>query len=272
LSSIVYKNDKQSQNSKNHFARIDETISLLISNSKICPLENDVAGLKNCRQKIASLQKDIDSINLKIQNCEDYQTKNENNYHKNKSRSPSTNDPRSIKISNKKLSGKTDLEQMCALLDQKADVFAVNNLFKEIHEELDELPTKEQFENIILSVENKIPLVMSQAKWVWKSGKTIQGVVPWEVEVYNYALDRFGTGKTNTEIVIRNEGLYEISFGFFGRKHVVVDVYLNGEIAISTKKTRMNDSSDKYENRHSNGYAVGKLKRNDFLRFCTCAQ
>lgn len=48
-----------------------------------------------------------------------------------------------------------------------------------------------------------------------------------------------------------------MAFGFFGRRKISANMYLNGEIVLSTDKMQMNEHSEKYENWHSNGFVVG---------------
>ena len=58
------------------------------------------------------------------------------------------------------------------------------------------------------------------------------------------------------EVVIMNEGLYEITFGVYGCKSPQIEICLNDEV-ISSSQKMLNPKLDKLENRHSDGNVVG---------------
>jgi hypothetical protein len=80
---------------------------------------------------------------------------------------------------------KSNIKDVCLLIDQKSNIDDVNKALTEIHGELDmktqddayQLSVREQNSiNEILCAENCV------ARWLWKSGSLKNGfAVPWEV-------------------------------------------------------------------------------------------
>jgi len=164
----------------------------------------------------------------------------------------------------KDLAKKADLSKMCTLMDQKADITEVNQLIGAIHAELDVLPAPEEWAFIQTSLQSSLPFLLTQALWLWKHGGTKETVVQWDTERYNFRSQSFALTRNNCVIEVRDEGLYQLTFGFYGRVKALVEVWLNGEVMVSSDRIQMNAAAQKFENAHSNGYVVGRLRRNDF--------
>lgn len=162
------------------------------------------------------------------------------------------------------LAQKPDIKSVCSLLDKKADISAVNDLLQSIHTELDTFPAPYDLSFIATSLKTSVPLLLSKAQWMWKQGQLQEKVIQWDTENYNYLPENFELLKNNCVLGISQEGLYELTFGFFGRTKPVIEVYLNQEMVISTVKLQLNASADKFENGHSNGFVVGIFIRNHF--------
>lgn len=271
LNLFKQQTDRKHKNTKLKFTQIDETLSLLVDSVRRCPLEKDITKLQANASSNQEVYKQLSELIPRVTNLETLlkgtNKESQNSTAQiNRSSSPQHfGKKRKLGTKDQALAHKSDLVNIYSVLDQKADIESVNKLIAEIHEELDELPEKEQLDSIFIAAEKHIPVLLTKALWLWKSGKTVKGIIPWEVECFNHMPQCFTFGKTNSEVIIREEGLYEFSFGFFSRKKATVDVYLNGEVAISTRESRMNDASAKFENRHSSGYAVGNVIRNNIL-------
>ena len=270
LDLLKQQTDRKHKSTKLKFTQIDETLSLLVDSVKRCPLEKDLSRLQASAASNQGVYKQLSELIPRVTNLETL-LKGTNPDSQNSNVQINRSSPQQFgkkpqpKPKDQAFVNSKELVGVYNMLDQKADIESVNKLIAEIHEELDELPEKEQLDTMFVAAEKHIPVLLTKALWLWKSGKTVKGIVPWDIERYNHVPQCFTFGKTNSEIVIREEGLYEFSFGFFGRKKVTVDVYLNGEVAISTREIKMNEASAKYENRHSSGYAVGTVIRHDIF-------
>lgn len=168
-----------------------------------------------------------------------------------------------IKNLKKIVDQKADLKEICSLLDQKADVNDVNQLIKPIHDELDSLPSAAELNFLQTSLKSSLPLLLTEAMYIWKHGGLREKVVQWDIESHNYRPQHFTLTRNNCVIEVKEEGLYQISFGFYGRLKAVVDLQLNGELMLTTEKLQMNTASQKFENAHSNGYVIGTLNRHN---------
>lgn len=156
---------------------------------------------------------------------------------------------------------KADSLTICKLLDEKADIEEVNKLLKDLHHEIDNIPSQIVQPKQHYDIKPK----SESSMWIWKSGLLISDQrIPWEVEQHNNNTSNFILCKNRYEIIVMNEGLYEISFGFFGRKKPKVELVLNSEIIVNSTKIKLNENTDKFENKHSNGNVVG-LTFYDFI-------
>lgn len=156
---------------------------------------------------------------------------------------------------------KADSFTICKLLDEKADIEEVNKLLKELHNEIDSIPAQIVEPTRTIDTIRKSEAVM----WTWKSGLLISDQrIPWENEQHNTMPSNFILCKNRFETIVMSEGLYEISFGFFGRKKPKVEMILNGEVIVNSLKMKLSENSDKFENKHSSGNIVG-LTYYDFI-------
>ena len=226
-----------------------QKINNLQSKLKITPKDlnktKEFENLKN--EKISNLEREIETIKIQMINLRP--KKNINSF--NNSISSENSKKKLIKI-REELLKKSDLDKICIFLDQKADIKDVNELIKEIYNEIDKLPSKK---NDIKNVQ-----------YIWKSGKTVAGRIPWEIESFNNLKNNFFVSQNKYEIVILEEGLYEVSFGIFGRDKPEFKFFLNGENIVSSQKMKINNDKGKFENKHSNGNVVG-LTMYDFFVF-----
>jgi hypothetical protein len=167
----------------------------------------------------------------------------------------------SLKKLRAEIAKKADLTKICTLLDQKVDIAEVNQLIKPIYQELDALPSPDDLSFLQDSLRHSLPHLLTQGLWLWKNGGTKERVIQWDIEKHNFRPQHFALIRSNCAIEVTEPGLYQLSFGFFGRTQAIVDLYLNGEIVLTSEKSHMNASTQKYEGAHSNGYVVGQLTR-----------
>lgn len=154
---------------------------------------------------------------------------------------------------------KANIKDICTLLDIKANIDDVNHALEEIHQEIDtKVSVDEMAErlreqsciNEALCAEN------CAGRWLWKSGETKTGSVPWEIQSINTCPENFIWEKDKTTVLTLTPGLYHVHFGVFSRKKCSVQLLVNGEIVISD-----GNSQGKVIGKHSSGNVVG----------CTCA-
>lgn len=172
----------------------------------------------------------------------------------------------SLKKLRAEVARKADLTKICSLLDQKADIAEVNQLIKPIYSELDALPSPDDLLLLQDSLQHTLPLLLTQGLWLWKNGGVRERVVQWDIERQNFRPQHFTLIRSNCAVEVSEAGLYQLSFGFFGRTQAVIDLYLNGEVVLTSEKSHMNASTQKYEATHSNGYVVGQLTRHHLPR------
>uniref|UniRef100_A0A7S3IAC5 C1q domain-containing protein n=1 Tax=Fabrea salina TaxID=342563 RepID=A0A7S3IAC5_9CILI len=150
---------------------------------------------------------------------------------------------------------KSNVKDVCELLDTKANVEDANKALSDIHKELDYKVSTEEFNRQINESQMVIEALCTEnciGRWIWKSGELKSGnLVPWEVQSINTAPDNFLWEVEKTSIVCCTPGLYEINFGFYSRKKPNVQVLVNGEPILSA----VNSAS--YVVHHSSGRLKG---------------
>ena len=138
-----------------------------------------------------------------------------------------------------------DIKDISQSLKTKANIDQINQLFNDINDKLSEKTNNSDFTTAIdnqaiindtLCNENCI------GRWVWRSGKIKSNYsVPWESQSVNTSPDNFIWEKDKTYIVINEEGLYELNFGFFSDKKPNVQILVNGEIIINSQNNNNNN-------------------------------
>lgn len=146
----------------------------------------------------------------------------------------------------------SNFKQIEHLSANKASINDVNDLLKDVYEELDTVP------------QPKITH-LKKALFFWKTGKLVAGKIAWEKEVLNTDPSNFILAKNKFEILILNEGLYELKFGVFGNSLPEIQVSLNDEV-ICSSQNQLNPHLQKQELRHTKGNAIG-LTIYDFFLF-----
>ena len=132
---------------------------------------------------------------------------------------------------------KSNIKDVCNLLDQKANIDDVNKALEELHSASEQKVAVEEFRsqvadqaviNEALCAENCV------GRWIWKTGEVRSGsAVPWEVQSVNTCPDNFLWEKDKTSVLAIAPGLYEVVLGFFSRKRPVIQLLVNGEAVLS---------------------------------------
>jgi len=152
----------------------------------------------------------------------------------------------------RQLGRKSNIKDVCALMDMKANTEEVNKALDEIHEEMDkQVVTKTELDGV-LQEQNLINEALCaencSARWLWKSGDLQNGfAIPWEVQTINTCPENFLWDEDKSIILTVAPGLYEVNFGFYCGKQPTVQVLVNGEPILSA----VNSSS--YVIHHSSG-------------------
>ena len=138
-----------------------------------------------------------------------------------------------------------DIKDISQSLKTKANIEQINQLFNDINDKLSEKTNNSDFTTAIdnqaiindtLCNENCI------GRWVWRSGKIKSNYsVPWESQSVNTSPDNFIWEKDKTYIVINEEGLYELNFGFFSDKKPNIQILVNAEIIINSQNNNNNN-------------------------------
>ena len=139
-----------------------------------------------------------------------------------------------------------DIKDIVQSLKNKANIEQINQAFNDINDKLNEKTNNSDFTiaidnqaiiNDTLCNENII------GRWVWKSGKIKNNyAVPWESQSINTLPDNFIWEKDKTYIVINEEGLYELNFGFFADKKPNIQILINGEIILNSQNNNSNNN------------------------------
>ena len=128
---------------------------------------------------------------------------------------------------------KSDIKDVCLLLDMKVNIDDENQHFNEIINELNRKAKAEDLNKWIneqsilfstLCTENCV------GRWIWKSNILISSnnLVPFELENINTSPESFQRDSDCTSIIISDKGIYEISIGFFTINCQFIKINLNG--------------------------------------------
>ena len=118
---------------------------------------------------------------------------------------------------------KSNIKDVCALLDTKSNTDEVNKALDEIHHEMDKvLVSKNELQGALQdqsAINEALCAENCYARWLWKSGDLVNGfAVPWEIQTINTCPENFLWADEKSQIITIAPGLYEINFGFFSSK------------------------------------------------------
>jgi len=140
----------------------------------------------------------------------------------------------------KELMLKASIKDLCQLLDQKVNVNDLNGTLALVQNEVERCIREDDLKkslneqalvNEALCAENCV------GRWIWKSGDLYhKNQVPWEVQAINTCPDNFLWEKNKSSIICVAPGLYQITFGFYAKKDVMIQVFLNGEPLMTASK------------------------------------
>ena len=126
---------------------------------------------------------------------------------------------------------KSDIKDVCSLLDMKAGIDDVNKSLLEMHNDITQ-KTKVQDESVraIMDQVQSIDLGNISGRWMWKSGELKGGNgIPWELQVCNTSMETFLWEKDKTGIVVAEDGMYEVALVIFASGKPITQLLVNGE-------------------------------------------
>ena len=168
---------------------------------------------------------------------------------------------------------KSDMKDVCALLDVKVGVDDVNRALAEVSRELEGKASLGALEASIREqgiINAGLAAERSVGRWIWKSVNVKAGNgVPWNVQSVNTDPENFVWEKNCVSIVANAPGLYEVTLGFFVRKKPAIQLLVNGEpvmAAVNSASYVLHHSSGRLTSvgRHTAGNVTG-LTLVDFL-------
>ena len=174
---------------------------------------------------------------------------------------------------------KGNIDEIMSYIKNKANIDDVNKALVEIHTELDNKSSLEDFNHAMNnqnSINSSLAKENSIAKYIWNSGTVSKGyAVPWEEQIINTMPENALWEKNDINITIKKKGIYLLSLGFFVEEKPTVQVMINGESVLSQVNSnafivRQDNSKTfnlgKSENREENGYnCTTGLTMNEFL-------
>lgn len=140
--------------------------------------------------------------------------------------------------SKEELASKSDMKDVCALVDVKVGVDDVNQALAEVSRELEAKASVSMLEASIREqgvINSSLCAECSVGRWIWKSGQVKPGNgVPWNVQSVNTDPENFVWEKDKVSILTMAPGLYEVTFGFFTRKKPAIQLLVNGRDQLHT--------------------------------------
>lgn len=118
----------------------------------------------------------------------------------------------------KDMAMKSNIKDVCKLLDLKANIKYVENVLGSYREDISKRVKSIEYEDD-KSKQGYILDVLIQetciGRWVWKSGELKNNyAIPWELQAANTNPDNYLWEKEKTSVLVVQPGLYEISLGF----------------------------------------------------------
>lgn len=171
------------------------------------------------------------------------------------------------------LARKSDMKDVCALVDVKVGVDDVNQALAEVSRELEGKCSVRELEAAVREqavINSSLCAECSVGRWIWKSGQVKPGNgVPWNVQSVNTDPENFIWERDKVSILTMAPGLYEVTFGFFVRKKPAIQLLVNGEpvlAAVNSASYVLHHSSGRLTSvgRHPAGNVTG-LTLIDFL-------
>ena len=132
---------------------------------------------------------------------------------------------------------KGNIDEIMSYIKNKANIDDVNKALVEIHTELDNKSSLEDFNHAMNnqnSINSSLAKENSIAKYIWNSGTVSKGyAVPWEEQIINTMPENALWEKNDINITIKKKGIYLLSLGFFVEEKPTVQVMINGESVLS---------------------------------------
>ena len=156
---------------------------------------------------------------------------------------------------------KADSKDIIEALKTKVNTEQINKIYNDINDINNELKEKTNNIDFTSAIDNQAIIndtlcnENNIGRWVWRSGKIKSSYsVPWESQSINTSPDNFIWEKDKTYIIINEEGLYELNFGFFSEKKPNIQVLVNGVIIINSQNNSFSANNNALTYRKNSEY------------------
>ena len=139
------------------------------------------------------------------------------------------------------IASKAGVQEICTLLDSKANVDDVNSTLQALHESVAGKVSGQEFREWTQAESQVLEGLVGrslEARWSW-SGTELQtgSQVPWNQQALNTAPDLFVWERSKPAILIAAAGLFEVTCAFFARKRPSIQVQVNGETVLTSSSS-----------------------------------
>ncbi|KAM3147350.1 hypothetical protein pb186bvf_000601 [Paramecium bursaria] len=127
---------------------------------------------------------------------------------------------------------KANIQDMCTLLDNKANILDVNKVLDTIQGDLSNKVSSDELTNYLKNQTQVYESLCQEnivGRFQWRSGELQNHLIQWEFEVINTLPENFVWEKNKTSILIVAPGVYHISYAFFAKDKQTIQVLINGE-------------------------------------------
>ena len=147
---------------------------------------------------------------------------------------------------------KPNIKEVLNYIKNKCDIDDVNKALIDIHNELDNKLSLENYNNA-MNNQNEINKALIKenciGKWKWLSGELINGyAIPWEEQCINTQPENFIWEKDNISIKVNDKGIYIISLGIFSKENPEIQLIINGEVILNKIITKNEIKNNEQQN------------------------
>eukprot|EP00817_Percolomonadidae_sp_ATCC50343_P006766 CAMPEP_0117418398 /NCGR_PEP_ID=MMETSP0758-20121206/191_1 /TAXON_ID=63605 /ORGANISM="Percolomonas cosmopolitus, Strain AE-1 (ATCC 50343)" /LENGTH=615 /DNA_ID=CAMNT_0005198885 /DNA_START=23 /DNA_END=1866 /DNA_ORIENTATION=+ len=173
----------------------------------------------------------------------------------------------------KQLLLKASKKDVLSLLENKSNAADLENTMDTLQKSIRKRVTIDQYSQSLRDQSMINEALLSQnslGRWVWKSGKLKSGHgVPWNVQIINTNPENFVWEVDRVNILVVQPGLYEVQFGFYGKKLPVVELHINGQSVLAAGVNKSSNviytRNSKTSSRSPSTHMVTGLSHTDFI-------
>ncbi len=218
---------------KNYDNDLQKTLNTKVNTSEIKNLLNNKADIKQLTKLLESKANKIEIENMKISYekiAQDYINKIDYS----KFDSFSNEIKTTIEALKEDLTLKPNIKEIINFLKSKCNIDDVNKALIDIHNELDNKISIDNFNNAMNNqTEINKALIKENyiGKWNWISGDLKNGFsIPWEEQIINTQPENYSWEKDDIYIKVNDKGIYNLNIGIFTKEKSNVQIIINGDI------------------------------------------